>query len=105
MSKKAKELISETEEVVVSEGVAESVSENAVESVAVNVGEKIVESPKAVAARAISPTTKIGVAKYLQLKPQPADIAALMKKKYAMQVHTIAEWDKIVDNLLNKFTN
>jgi len=52
-------------------------------------------------ARVISPTTKIGVVKYLQLYPQPADIAALMKKKYAMQVHTIAEWDRIVERLLN----
>ena len=84
MSKKARELIPETEGVV---------------------SESVVESPKTAAAKLVSPTTKIGVAKYLQLKPQPADIAALMKKKYAMQVHTIAEWDKIVDSLLNKFTN
>lgn len=61
---------------------------------------KIVASAVA-QARVISPTTRIGVVKYLQLYPQPADIAALMKKKYAMQVHTIAEWDRIVDRLLN----
>jgi hypothetical protein len=64
------------------------------------VSEKLAISPVA-QARVISPTTKIGVVKYLQLYPQPADIAALMKKKYAMQVHTIAEWDSIVDRLLN----
>ena len=85
MSKKARELIPENEEVVE-------------ETMAVSAG-------KVAAAKAISPTTKVGVAKYLQLKPQPADIAALMKKKYAMKVYTVAEWDKIVDSLLNKFTN
>lgn len=85
MSKKARELIPENEEVVEEKSAVSAV--------------------KVAAAKAVSPTTKIGVVKYLQLKPQPADIAALMKKKYAMKAYTVAEWDKIVDNLLKKYTN
>lgn len=62
-----------------------------------------VKTPVATA-KAISPKTKIGVARYLQINPQPADITVLLKKKYAMEVHTVAEWDAIVEKLLNKKT-
>ena len=51
---------------------------------------------------AISPTQKIGVVRYLQIKPQNSGVAAILKKKYAMKMYTIAQWDAIVDELLNR---
>ena len=54
---------------------------------------------------AISEKTKIGVTRFLQIHPQDKQIANLMKKKYAMKVYTVSQWDEIVQDLLNKKTN
>lgn len=42
---------------------------------------------------------KIGVVRYLQDHPKEPYIETLMKKKYAMQVKTIPEWDKVAEDL------
>lgn len=66
---------------------------------------KSVSAPVTLSAKAaISPTQKIGVVRYLQIKPQDKGIEAIMKKKYAMNMYTISQWDKIVDDLLNRKT-
>ena len=52
--------------------------------------------------KTVSSTTKLNVTKYLYVRPQKSGIAALMKKLYASEVHTLAEWDTILENLLNR---
>ena len=48
---------------------------------------------------------KIGVTKFLQLNPQPDYVVVLLKKKYAMELHTNSEWLVIVDNIVHKKIN
>lgn len=52
--------------------------------------------------KAVSPTKKIGVNRYLQEHPQNYYIDALMKQLYPMEFHTLAEWDEMVKKLLAK---
>lgn len=47
-----------------------------------------------------NPNQRYGVVRYLQLRPQNIYIEGLMKRKYASEVHKIAEWDAIVVALL-----
>lgn len=54
---------------------------------------------------AISSNSRIGVSRYLQIHPQDGQIANLLKKKYAMKMYTISQWDKVVNDLRNKKTN
>jgi hypothetical protein len=49
-----------------------------------------------------SSTKKMGVVRFLQLRPQKSGIAALMKKNYSSEVHTLSEWETILENLLKR---
>ncbi len=49
-----------------------------------------------------SSTQKIGLERFMQLEPQKRGIAAILRRKYAMEVHTQAEWESIVENVLNR---
>lgn len=49
---------------------------------------------------------KMGLERFLQIEPQRRGIAAILRSKYASQVHTLEEWKKIVEDTLNrKVTN
>jgi hypothetical protein len=49
-----------------------------------------------------SSTKKMGVVRFLQLRPQTSGISALMKKNYSSEVHTLSEWETILENLLKR---
>lgn len=45
---------------------------------------------------------KIGLERFLQVKPQKRGIMAILRSKYAAEVHVQAEWETIVMNVLNR---
>lgn len=49
-----------------------------------------------------SSSQKIGIYRFLQLKPQNKMVADLLIKKYKNQVKTMAEWEKEIQTLLGK---
>lgn len=44
----------------------------------------------------------IGLERFLQLEPQRRGIMAILRSKYATEIHTQAEWETIVTNVLNR---
>lgn len=49
-----------------------------------------------------SSSQKIGIYRFLQLKPQQKIVADMLIKKYKNQVKTIDEWEKEIEKLLGK---
>lgn len=49
-----------------------------------------------------SSSQKIGIYRFLQLKPQNKMVADLLIKKYKNQVKTVEEWEKEIQTLLGK---
>lgn len=47
-------------------------------------------------------TKRMGLVRFLQVKPQKSGIAAIMKRRYASEVHTQAEWETLVEYILNR---
>ena len=45
---------------------------------------------------------KIGLERFLQLKPQKHGIMAILRSKYAAEIHMQAEWETIVMNVLHR---
>ena len=45
---------------------------------------------------------KIGLERFLQLKPQKRGITAILRSKYAAEIHMQAEWETIVMNVLHR---
>lgn len=45
---------------------------------------------------------KMSVTRFLQVSPQKSGIAAIMKRKYASEVHTLEEWEQIVIEVRTK---
>ena len=45
---------------------------------------------------------KIGLERFLQLEPQKRGITAILRSKYAAEIHTQAEWETVVENVLNR---
>lgn len=44
----------------------------------------------------------IGLERFLQLEPQKRGIIAILRSKYAAEIHLKAEWEGIVKNVLNR---
>lgn len=44
----------------------------------------------------------IGLERFLQLEPQKRGIIAILRSKYAAEIHLKAEWEEIVKNVLNR---
>jgi len=44
----------------------------------------------------------IGLERFLQLEPQKRGIIAILRSKYAAEIHLKAEWKEIVKNVLNR---
>nr|DAW67044.1 MAG TPA: hypothetical protein [Herelleviridae sp.] len=44
----------------------------------------------------------IGLERFLQLEPQKRGIIAILRSKYAAEIHLKAEWNEIVKNILNR---
>lgn len=54
-------------------------------------------------ANALSPTQRMGVIRYLQLKKGlSSGIKAVMRKKYPAEVHIYAEWEELLESTLNR---
>lgn len=49
-----------------------------------------------------TPEKGIGLERFLQLEPQRRGIMAILRSKYATEIHTQAEWETIVTNVLNR---
>lgn len=45
---------------------------------------------------------KYGFVRFLQLNPQKSGITSILRSRYASEVHTLAEWNSIVENVLNR---
>lgn len=45
---------------------------------------------------------KMGLERFMQIEPQKSGIAAILRRRYASQVHTQAEWGTLVENILNR---
>lgn len=45
---------------------------------------------------------KIGVVRYLQLKPQQEIVKKLLLKTYSRENKTVEEWDETITNILGK---
>lgn len=45
---------------------------------------------------------KIGIVRYLQLKPQQAIVKNLLLKTYSRENKTVEEWDEAIKNILGK---
>lgn len=49
---------------------------------------------------------KYTVYRYLQLRPQPSGYGVLLKNHHGMELHTLDEWDALLQAILNrKVTN
>lgn len=46
--------------------------------------------------------TKMGLERFMQIELQKSGIAAILRRRYASQVHTQAEWGTLVENILNR---
>ena len=44
----------------------------------------------------------IGLERFLQLEPQKRGIIAILRSKYAAEIHLKTEWNEIVKNVLNR---
>jgi len=44
----------------------------------------------------------IGLERFLQLEPQKRGIIAILRSKYAAEIHLKAEWKGIIKNVLNR---
>ena len=44
----------------------------------------------------------IGLERFLQLEPQKHGIIAILRSKYAAEIHLKAEWEEIIKNVLNR---
>lgn len=44
----------------------------------------------------------IGLERFLQLEPQKRGIIAILRSKYAAEIHLKAEWNEIVKDVLNR---
>ena len=44
----------------------------------------------------------IGLERFLQLEPQKRGIIAILRSKYAAEIHVKAEWETIVKAVLNR---
>ena len=44
---------------------------------------------------------KINVFRFLQKKPQPTGYATLLKKHYGSEVHTVTEWESLLQAILD----
>ena len=52
---------------------------------------------------AVSPNTRMGVVRYLQLKKDlSSGFKRVMRNKYASEVHTYAEWEELLEYTLNR---
>ena len=47
-------------------------------------------------------TKKMGVVRYCQLKELRSSYVAIMKRRYASEIHTWAEWESLLENVLNR---
>lgn len=68
------------------------------------IAEKVVEKPvESVANKvAIEPNKKIGIVRYLQLHPTGnKTLDRTLTKLFGSEVHTEAEWEKIINDFLN----
>lgn len=59
-------------------------------------------SVSAVRAKAISPNQKMGVVRYCQVRELSSGVTAVMKSRYKNEVHTLAEWDTLLEYVLNR---
>jgi len=51
---------------------------------------------------AVEKETAIGLERFLQLEPQKRGIIAILRSKYAAEIHLKAEWEAIVKTVLNR---
>mgnify|MGYP000880451376 CR=1 FL=1 len=51
---------------------------------------------------AVEKEAAIGLERFLQLKPQKRGITAILRSKYAAEIHMQAEWETIVMNVLHR---
>ena len=51
---------------------------------------------------AVEKEATIGLERFLQLEPQKRGIIAILRSKYAAEIHLKAEWNEIVKNVLNR---
>lgn len=49
-----------------------------------------------------TPKKGIGLERFLQLKPQRRGIMAILRNKYAAEIHVQAEWETIVMNVIHR---
>ncbi len=59
-------------------------------------------SVSAVRAKVISPNQKMGVVRYCQVRELSSGVTAVMKSRYKNEVHTLAEWDTLLEYVLNR---
>lgn len=45
---------------------------------------------------------KYTVYRYLQLRPQPTGYGTLLKNHHGMELHTLDEWDALLEAILNR---
>lgn len=45
---------------------------------------------------------KYTVYRYLQLRPQPTGYGTLLKNHHGMELHTLNEWDALLEAILNR---
>ena len=45
---------------------------------------------------------KYTVYRYLQLRPQPTGYGTLLKNHHGMKLHTLDEWDALLEAILNR---
>ena len=51
---------------------------------------------------AIKKEVAIGLERFLQLEPQKRGIMAILRSKYAAEIHTQSEWEEIVTKVLHR---
>jgi len=49
-----------------------------------------------------TPEKGIGLERFLQLEPQRRGIMAILRSKYAAEIHVKAEWETIVTTVLHR---
>lgn len=52
--------------------------------------------------KTISTVPKMGLVRFLQIKPQKRGIEAVLKRKYSTDVKTLEEWDVILFECVNR---
>ena len=50
----------------------------------------------------IAPNKKMGVVRYCQVRELSSGETAVMKSRYKNEVHTLAEWDELLEFVLNR---